>query len=147
MPVSKFPFLQPSSDSLGAMLHYRVEKLIGEGGMGYVFKGSDTRLQRPVALKVLKPEIAIRTHGHERFMREARAMAAIQHPNVVTIFHVDRQGEFPFFAMELLEGETLADRLTREKTLPLDVTLRLTRQMLLGLQAAHQTNLIHRDIK
>ncbi|MEM7560320.1 MAG: protein kinase, partial [Planctomycetota bacterium] len=91
MPSENYPFLNATPDALGQLQHFRVEKLIGEGGMGYVFEAIDTRLQRPVALKVLKPEGMSRNLGQEHFLHEAQAIASIRHPNVVTIYHIDSE--------------------------------------------------------
>ncbi|MEL6108195.1 MAG: serine/threonine-protein kinase [Planctomycetota bacterium] len=127
--------------------HFRVDRLIGEGGMGFVFEAVDTRLKRPVALKLVKPDASTGASGYQRFLREARLMASIQHENMVTIFDVGHVGDFPFLAMELLEGETLESRLTRERRVPPATVTGIVRQICRGLRAAHREGIVHRDIK
>ncbi|MEO1527488.1 MAG: serine/threonine-protein kinase, partial [Planctomycetota bacterium] len=144
-----FPF-KPSAEhpgALGLIQQFRVDRLIGEGGMGYVFEAVDTRLRRPVALKLIKPDASANATSHQRFLREARLMASIQHDNMVTIFEVGNEGSFPFLAMELLEGETLESRLANSGTLPPDQVTSITRQICRGLRAAHRVGVVHRDIK
>ncbi len=113
--------------------------------MGVVFRAQDEQLQRPVALKVLRPSLG--TGAHERFVQEARAAAAISHDQVVTIYQVGEDHGLAYLAMQLLEGETLEDRLKREGKLPAAEVLRIGRQIAAGLAAAHAKHLIHRDVK
>lgn len=143
-----FPFLTPDDrpGSLGRLQEFRITKLIGEGGMGYVFHAVDQQLQRPVALKVLKTGAAAAT-GQARFLREARALALVSHPNVVTIHQVGIEKEFPFLVMELLKGQTLAQRIRDEQSLTITETVRCARQLLSGLVAVHDAGVVHRDIK
>jgi serine/threonine protein kinase len=115
--------------------------------MGVVFHAEDTLLQRPVALKALLPGLAVGGLGRQRFLREARAAAAVEHEHVVAIYHVGEVGGVPFLAMPLLKGESLAERLRREGRLSVAEVLRLGREIAVGLAAAHQKGLIHRDIK
>src|SRR5439155_6860294 len=113
-----FSFLAPAQrpDELGRLGHYRVLRLLGEGGMGMVFDAEDTVLQRHVALKVLKPKVAQEEEARVRFLREARAAAAINHDNIVTIFEVGEERGLPFFAMEFLKGESVdVDYLPRSR--------------------------------
>ena len=149
MATRTYPFLTDNTepDSIGSLQHFRVVRLIGEGGMGYVFEARDTRLERPVALKIVKPALAANRGGQERFLREARAMASIRHENVVTVYDVGKQDRFTFLAMELLEGETLASRLADAGKLNPRKAVAITRQVCRGLRAAHEANIIHRDIK
>ena len=122
---------------------YRIVSLLGEGGMGRVYVAEDETLQRRVAVKTLKE------HGKEselRFLREARAAARISHPNVCPIFEVGEDEGGPFIATELLEGETLAQRL-RRGTLPVPEALTLASEMLAALEALHEAGIVHRDIK
>lgn len=141
-------FLEPSTaaDSLGRLLHYEVRQVIGRGGCGIVLKAFDEKLERIVAIKVMAPELAATSPARKRFLREARATAAIRHENVVSIHAVEEQ-PLPFLVMEYIAGETLQQRLDR--TGPLDVRdlLRIGRQVASGLAAAHAQGLIHRDTK
>jgi serine/threonine protein kinase len=130
---------------------YRVLRVLGTGGMGVVFEAEDPQLQRRVALKVIRPGQAGDV-GRRRFLREARAAAAIEHDHIVPIYQVGEAavsgtGVVPFLAMPFLRGETLEARLQREGKLPVDAVLRVGRELALGLAAAHQRGLIHRDIK
>jgi serine/threonine protein kinase len=132
---------------MGRLGPYRVLEPLGQGGMGIVFRAEDIQLARPVALKVLLPSLSASADGRARFLREAQAAAALQHDHVVTIFQVGEDRGVPFIAMQLLEGETLEDRLRRESRLPLRTVLRLGREIADALAAAHDRHLIHRDIK
>jgi serine/threonine protein kinase len=127
--------------------HYRLEQMIGQGGMGRVFRASDLCLGRDLALKVMLPDVAKdETHRH-RFLREAGAMAALNHPHVVPILEVDVAGPIPYFVMPLLHGETLQARLSRQPVLPVADVIRIGRQTAEGLAHAHERGLIHRDVK
>lgn len=144
-----YAFLAPAEKQgeLGRMATYRVLRLIGSGGMGMVFEAEDVTLQRRVALKVMKPEMAVDLKARERFLLEARTAASVPHDNIVTIFQVGQFNDIPFLAMQYLEGESLEARLEREGPLPLADVLRIGREVALGLSAAHREGLIHRDIK
>ena len=100
-----------------------------------------------MALKVMSPGLAADLRARNRFLREARAAAAVHHDNVVTIYQVGQENDVPFLAMELLEGEALDTRLKRERRLPTSEILRIGRETASGLAAAHQLGVIHRDIK
>jgi regulation of enolase protein 1 (concanavalin A-like superfamily)/predicted Ser/Thr protein kinase len=145
----RFDFLGPpqAAGELGWLAHYRVLRLLGEGGMGLVFLAEDSLLSRPVALKVIRPEIADSPGIAERFTREARATAAIKHDHIVTIYQVGKERGVPFLAMEHLKGMSLAQWLDRGHKPPVEVVLRIGREIAAGLSAAHQHGLIHRDIK
>ncbi|HEY7308093.1 MAG TPA: serine/threonine-protein kinase [Gemmataceae bacterium] len=134
-------------DELGRLGPYRVLEVLGSGGMGVVFRAEDPQLQRPVALKVMRPALAANTSARQRFLREARAAASIKHDHIVSIYQVDEDRDVPFLAMEHLEGESLDDRLKRESKLSQDDALRIGREIAEGLEAAHDKGLIHRDIK
>ena len=134
-------------DELGRLGPYRVLKVLGAGGMGVVFQAEDPHLQRLVALKAMLPGLAASESAKQRFLREARAAAALKHDHIVTIYQVGEDRGAPFLAMEFLEGESLDDRLKREGKLPLAEVLRIGREMAEGLAAAHERGLIHRDIK
>jgi serine/threonine protein kinase len=126
---------------------YHIVALLGEGGMGRVYRATDPVLRREVALKVMKPEAAEKPEARERFLREGRAMAAVEHDHVVTVHQVGEVDGVAFLAMPLLKGETLAARLAREKVLPTAEVLRIGREAAAGLAAAHAQGLIHRDVK
>jgi eukaryotic-like serine/threonine-protein kinase len=126
--------------------HYRIVELIGRGGMGEVYLADDTRLQRRVALKVLARELASDPDRRERFDREARAAAALNHPNIVTIHSVEEAGGVPFLTLELIDGQTLADVIP-EDGLPLDRLLTLAIPLADAVGAAHQRGITHRDLK
>lgn len=147
--VEAFPFLSPprESDEIGWLGHYKVIRLLGQGGMGIVFEAIDTHLQRPVALKVMKPEIAQDESARQRFLREARAMASIRSDHVVTVHQVGQKHNVPFAAMEFLQGEPLDRWLERYGRPSLDDLLRIGIELSRGLAAAHVRGLIHRDIK
>jgi Protein kinase domain len=125
---------------------YEIVDLIGRGGMGEVYRAVDARLGRAVAIKVLPPELAENGESLERFRREARAIAALSHPNILAIFDVDSESRTPYVVTELLEGETLRTRLQRGP-LPLDEMLRVGTAVAEGLAAAHAKGIIHRDLK
>jgi serine/threonine protein kinase len=144
-----FAFLTPpqAADEIGRLGSYRILKVLGSGGMGVVFLAEDAQLKRSVALKIMRPGLAANDAARQRFLREARAMAAFKHDHIVTIYQVDEDRGVPFLAMEYLEGETLHERLKRETVLPLLEALRLGGEIADGLAAAHARGLIHRDIK
>jgi len=125
---------------------YAILGEIGRGGMGIVFKARDEKLDRVVALKVLHPSLAIRKSHQERFLREARALASIDHPNVVPVYAVGQHESIPFIAMKLLTGESLAERL--RKRCPLEETLirQIGCRIANGLHAVHCAGHVHRDV-
>src|SRR6185295_2591420 len=147
-PVS-LTFLAPAlgPDELGWLAHYRVLKVLGQGGMGVVLLAEDTQLQRPVALKVIRPEIGQSLSNRQRFLREARAMAQVRSDHVVTVHQVGQSGDVCYLAMELLDGEPLDRWLERVSTPPLGEVLRIGREIALALAAAHARGLVHRDVK
>lgn len=153
-PAERLPqqwdFLAPpqSADEMGRLGQYRILSVLGSGGMGVVFHAEDIRLKRVVALKVMLPRfVASMDSARERFLREARATAAIEHDHIVTIFQVDEDRGVPFIAMQMLRGESLDKRMKREGKLPLREVLRIGRQTAEALAAAHARGLVHRDIK
>jgi len=125
--------------------HYRIDRQLGDGGMGVVYAAQDLQLERPVALKVIRADL-VDPALRERFWREARAAAGLNHPNVCHLYEIGEDGGSLFITMELLEGETLAERLTRG---PVDVreALRIGLEVLAALQAVHQRGFVHRDVK
>ena len=126
--------------------HYRILSRLGGGGMGVVYEAEDTRLGRRVAVKVLPAEMAGDTMLLERFNREARVVASLNHPNIVTIYAVEENGGVPFLAMELIEGEPLNSRIVRGG-LPADALLEIAIPLADALVAAHERGIIHRDLK
>lgn len=148
-PLSVYPFLSPadSPDELGWLAHYRVMKLLGEGGMGMVFEAIDNQLQRKVALKVMKPEIAKEELARQRFLREARVTASVKSDHVVVIHQVGMHGDTPYLAMEFLHGEPLDKWLSGRGRPTLEEVLRFGMEISSGLASAHSIGLIHRDIK
>jgi serine/threonine protein kinase/formylglycine-generating enzyme required for sulfatase activity len=148
-PMEIYDFLAPpeASDELGRLGPYRVLKVLGSGGMGVVFRAEDPHLARHVALKAMLPTLAASTSARRRFLREARAAAALKHDHIVTIHQVGEDHGVPFLAMEFLDGEPLDARLERQGKLPVAEVLRIGREIALALAAAHQRGLIHRDIK
>ncbi len=125
---------------------YQLEALLGEGGMGEVFRARDTRLGRSVAIKVIRAERAQRPDFRIRFQREARATAALNHPHICTLYDVGEEDGASYLVMEYVDGQTLAARL-REGPLPLDQLLRRAIEASQALAAAHERGIIHRDLK
>ncbi len=126
---------------------YEAQKKLGEGGMGVVYQGWDTQLRRNVAIKVLLPRYSADREARERFLREARAAASIAHDNVVTIYHVGDHHGSAYLVMPLLKGQSLEAYLQRKGMPSVPQTLRIAREILAGLAAAHKQGLIHRDVK
>ncbi len=130
---------------------YEIVEKLGEGGMGVVYKAHDTKLDRFVALKFLPPHLSRSEEDRARFVQEAQAASALNHPNILTIFEFDRSGEQFFIAMELVEGESLREKLDDQRSkgalLPLDRVLDYAQQIAEGLANAHDKGIIHRDIK
>src|SRR5215471_2511442 len=133
----------PSGTKLGP---YEISSALGAGGMGEVYRARDTRLDRSVAIKVLPDHLASNTEARQRFEREARAISNLSHPHVCTLHDIGHHDGIDFIVMELIEGETLSDRL-REGPLPSDQTLALAIQIADALDKAHRAGIVHRDLK
>ncbi|MFN4259112.1 MAG: serine/threonine-protein kinase, partial [Gemmataceae bacterium] len=149
LSAAGFDFLAPAQadDELGRLGGYRVIKLLGEGGMGYVFQAEEVALKRQVALKVMRHKIAANDTARERFLREAQVQAAIEHDHIIPIFQVGEDHGVPFLAMPLLKGKTLEEMLKGKSRLQVAQIVRIAKQVAEGLSAAHDQGLIHRDIK
>ena len=152
----KLHFLSPPENprTLGKIGRYDALELIGEGGMGLVFRAHDPENDRDLAIKVLSPRLAENETATRRFMREAQRAAAIDHPNVVKVFgteehtpHDDKNSSLPVLLMEFVDGKTLADLIDDEGWVSVDQTIHIGAEIAAGLEAAHHTNAIHRDIK
>jgi serine/threonine-protein kinase len=126
---------------------YRIERPLGEGGMGQVYVATHGILRKQVALKVMAERFRVDASATERFFREAVAASKVEHPAIVQIFDAGVHDGAPFMAMELLEGEDLDQRLERERRLSTEETLRIARPVLSALEAAHRQGVVHRDIK
>ena len=126
--------------------HYKITEKLGEGGMGVVYKAEDTKLERPVALKFLRSD-ALEDEEHKaRFLREARAVASLNHPNICVIHEIDEIEGESFIAMEFVEGESVKQKI-KARPLKLDGAVDIAVQTAQGLQAAHEKGVVHRDIK
>ena len=135
-------------DRLNAALEgrYRIDREIGEGGMATVYLADDLKHERKVALKVLKPELAA-VVGAERFLAEIKTTANLQHPHILPLFDSGEADGFLFYVMPYVEGETLRDRIDRERQLPIDEALGIATAVANALQTAHDQGIVHRDIK
>ncbi|HEY7544404.1 MAG TPA: serine/threonine-protein kinase, partial [Blastocatellia bacterium] len=133
---------------IGTMVgSYQITEKIGEGGMGAVFRGIDVMLEREVAIKMLRPELASQPQVVERFRSEAVTLAKLNHPNIATLYSFLRQGDHFFMVMEFVKGETLDDVIRRLGAMPVERASTLFCQALEGIEHAHKMGIIHRDIK
>src|SRR3954471_24089151 len=132
-----------SGTRLGA---FEVVSLLGIGGMGEVYRARDTRLEREVAIKVLPAIVAADPERRARFQREARLLATLNHPNIAAIYGIEDAGGVWALVLELIEGETLADRIERGPAPPVEA-LHIARQLVDALDAAHERGIVHRDLK
>ena len=142
-------FLDPPRhpELLGRLGRYDIERLLGAGGMGIVFKAFDTELHRPVAIKVLAPHLAHHGAARQRFARESQSAAAVVHENVVPIHNVESEDKLPYLVMQYVAGESLQARVDRGGPLSNAQIRRIAMQIASGLAAAHRQGLIHRDVK
>ena len=147
------PVVPPSDSELRAHVervlssHYELDREIGRGGMGVVYRARDRRLKRIVAIKVLPPELAFRSEIKTRFLREAETAAQLNHPNIVDIYAVDEAEGIVYFVMAYITGDNLAKRLHDHGTLGVEETRRTLRDVADALAYAHERGVIHRDIK
>src|SRR5262245_36270188 len=125
---------------------YEVTAQIGEGGMGQVFRATDTKLKRQVAIKVLPPSLAADPDRLARFQREAEVLASLNHPHIAGIYGLEESGDLTALVMELVDGEDLSQRLARG-AIPIDEALPIAKQIAEALEAAHEQGIIHRDLK
>ncbi|OGT95389.1 MAG: hypothetical protein A2083_06630 [Gemmatimonadetes bacterium GWC2_71_9] len=138
----------PETDRLSAALadRYRIERELGQGGMATVYLAHDLRHDRLVALKVLRPELAA-ILGAERFLQEIKTTANLQHPHILPLHDSGEAGGSVFYVMPYVEGESLRDRLQRDKQLPVEDAVRIAREVASALDYAHRHGVVHRDIK
>ncbi len=127
--------------------NYKIEEKLGEGGMGAVYKGVDTMLDREVAIKALRPELASQTSIVERFRTEAVTLAKLNHPNIATLYSMFRQGEELYMVLEFVRGETLDSIMQKRGALPAEEAIPVFCQVLDGIDHAHELGIVHRDIK
>ena len=128
------------------VLHYKIMEKLGEGGMGVVYKAEDTKLKRDVAIKFLPHQISANKEERQRFQIEAQAAAALNHPNIATIYAIEESDDEVFIAMEYINGIELKDKISKSKP-GIDESLNIIEQISQGLGAAHQKGITHRDIK
>ena len=140
------PVIQPGSFAGQTFGHYQILELIGRGGMGEVYRARDTRLARHVAIKFVPPEVAGDEYTLRRIEREARMLASLNHPNIATIHGLEHFEASRLLVMELVEGDTLSQVITRGP-MPVEAALTIFRQIAEALEAAHQKEVIHRDLK
>ena len=126
---------------------YSLERELGRGGMGVVYLAREVRLDRPVAIKVLPPEFAAQAEFRERFLREARTAARLSHPNIVPIHSVDEVGQFVFYVMTFVDGETMSQRVATRGPMPATDVMRTLREVSWALAYAHAQGVVHRDVK
>src|SRR5271155_107767 len=129
------------------LAHYEITAHLGSGGMGDVYQATDLKLKRSVAIKLLPDAFAHDAERLSRFRREAQLLAALNHPNIATIYGLEDSNGTSYLVMELVSGETLADRVKRESAVPIEEALAIAKQIAEALEAAHEKGIIHRDLK
>ena len=130
--------------------HYKILAKLGEGGMGVVYKAQDLKLDRPVAIKFLPSHLSASEENKARFLQEAKAAAALNHPNILGVYEIDEKDGSLFFVMEYVEGTTLKKHIVSLKSgtgIPVNQAIDWTSQIAQGLEAAHEKSIVHRDIK
>ena len=130
-----------------SLAHYEILEPLGAGGMGEVYRARDTKLERDVAIKVLPEDFATDQDRLARFEREAKLLASLTHANIAAIYGLEDSDGVRFIAMELVEGETLAEQLARSGRMEVEKALEIARQITEALEAAHENGIIHRDLK
>ena len=145
-PTGQIVGLPAGAGAKGTISRYRLLEKLGEGGMGVAYKAEDTTLQRNVALKFLAPHLARDPQAKQRFLREARAAASVDHPNICAVHEIDEVDGQTFISMAYIEGQTL-DRKIEQGPLELGETVQIASEVALGLEAAHHKGVVHRDIK
>ena len=128
------------------LAHYEIMSLLGRGGMGEVYRAKDQKLGRDVAIKVLPEEFTKDSERVARFQREAKLLASLNHPNIAAIYGLEESDGTHFLVLELVEGDTLADRI-KGGPIPVEEALKLALQIAEALEAAHEKGVIHRDLK
>ena len=136
-----------NSDRLGTLGPYEIVELVGRGGMGVVLRAHEPKLSRTIAVKLLAPELALNATAVQRFLREARAAAAVSHDHVVAIHSIDDESHPPVIVMEFIQGQSLQQKIDKVGALDVKSILRIGMQTAAGLSAAHRQGLVHRDIK
>src|SRR6059058_3272607 len=126
---------------------YSLERELGRGGMGIVYLARDVRLDRPVAIKLLPPSLAAHQDLRDRFIREARTAGRLSHPYIVPIHSVDEVGDFVFYVMAYIDGETVAERVASRGPMPPHDVARILREVSWALAYAHAQDVVHRDVK
>ena len=129
-----------------SLRNYSIEEMLGRGGMGVVYRARDTRLNRPVALKVIPPELAGDPARRSRFLQEARAASAVNHPAIAQIYEIEEEGDTTFIVMEYVDGSTVRQLIARNE-LDLAAAVEVAMQVADGLSRAHEAGIVHRDIK
>src|SRR5882724_2070495 len=137
--------MELSEDSI--LSHYRIVSKIGAGGMGEVYLAQDTKLDRRVAIKFLHEEFSKDADKLGRFIQEAKAASALNHPNILTVYEIGEIDGKNYIATELIDGKTLREHLSHKESLPLNTILKIGVQVAEALSAAHAAGIIHRDIK
>src|SRR5690349_16909051 len=125
---------------------HEITALLGKGGMGEVYRARDLKLKREVAIKILPDEFSCDADRVSRFQREAEVLASLNHPNIASIYDLQEANETRYLVLELVEGETLADRIARGP-IPVEQALEIAKRICEALEAAHEKGIIHRDLK